>query len=76
MDLLRSVLAFIVVLGPLVFFHELGHFLMARARGVVVEAFSIGFGPALLSWKAKNGTVWKLSALPLGGYVKMQGWGQ
>jgi regulator of sigma E protease len=75
-DLLRSVLAFIVVLGPLVFFHELGHFLMARARGVVVEAFSIGFGPALLSWKAKSGTVWKISALPLGGYVKMQGWGQ
>jgi len=75
-DLLRSILAFIVVLGPLVFFHELGHFLMARARGVVVEAFSIGFGPALLSWKAKSGTVWKISALPLGGYVKMQGWGQ
>lgn len=75
-DLLRSLLAFIVVLGPLVFFHELGHFLMARARGVVVEAFSIGFGPALLSWKAKSGTIWKLSALPLGGYVKMQGWGQ
>lgn len=75
-DLLRSILAFIVVLGPLVFFHELGHYLMARARGVAVEAFSIGFGPALLSWKAKSGTVWKLSALPLGGYVKMQGWGQ
>jgi regulator of sigma E protease len=75
-DIFRSILAFIVVLGPLVFFHELGHFLMARARGVVVEAFSIGFGPALLSWKAKSGTVWKISALPLGGYVKMQGWGE
>ena len=75
-NFLHSLLAFIVVLGPLVFFHELGHFLMARARGVVVEAFSIGFGPALLSWKAKSGTVWKISALPLGGYVKMQGWGQ
>jgi regulator of sigma E protease len=74
--LFRSVLAFIVVLGPLVFFHELGHYLMARARGVVVEAFSIGFGPALLSWRAKSGTVWKISAIPLGGYVKMQGWGQ
>ncbi len=75
-EMLRSILAFIVVLGPLVFFHELGHYLMARARGVVVEAFSIGFGPALLSWRAKSGTVWKISALPLGGYVKMQGWGQ
>jgi len=75
-DFLRSILAFVVVLGVLVFFHELGHYLAARARGVVVEAFSIGFGPALLSWRAKSGTVWKISALPLGGYVKMQGWGQ
>src|ERR1700709_2596381 len=75
-DFLRSILAFVVVLGVLVFFHELGHYLVARARGVVVEAFSVGFGPALLSWRAKSGTVWKVSALPLGGYVKMQGWGE
>ena len=75
-DFIRSALAFVVVLGVLIFFHELGHYLVARARGVVVEAFSIGFGPALLSWKAKSGTVCKISALPLGGYVKMQGWGQ
>jgi regulator of sigma E protease len=75
-DFLRSILSFVVVLGVLVFFHELGHYLAARARGVVVEAFSVGFGPALLSWRAKSGTVWKISALPLGGYVKMQGWGQ
>jgi regulator of sigma E protease len=74
-DTIRSVLAFLIVLGVLVFFHELGHYLAARARGVVVEAFSVGFGPALLSWKARSGTVWKVSALPLGGYVKMQGWG-
>jgi regulator of sigma E protease len=72
---IHSVLAFLVVLGVLVFFHELGHYLAARSRGVVVEAFSIGFGPALLAWRAKSGTVWKISALPLGGYVKMQGWG-
>jgi len=75
-DTIRSVLAFIVVLGVLVFFHELGHYTAARARGVVVEAFSIGFGPALISWRAKSGTLWKISALPLGGYVKMQGWGE
>jgi regulator of sigma E protease len=75
-DTIRSVLAYILVLGVLVFFHELGHYLAARARGVTVEAFSIGFGPALLCWRAKSGTVWKLSALPLGGYVKMQGWGE
>jgi regulator of sigma E protease len=75
-ETIRSVLAFIVVLGVLVFFHELGHYLAARARGVAVEAFSIGFGPTLLSWRDRAGTVWKLSALPLGGYVKMQGWGE
>jgi regulator of sigma E protease len=75
-DTLRSALAYIVDLGVLVFFHELGHYLAARSQGVVVEAFSIGFGPSLVSWRAKSGTVWKLSALPLGGYVKMQGWGE
>jgi regulator of sigma E protease len=74
-DTARSIVAFLIVLGVLVFFHELGHYLAARSRGVVVEAFSIGFGPKLLSWKAPSGTVWKISALPLGGYVKMQGWG-
>lgn len=73
-DFIRSLLAFIVVLGVLVFFHELGHYLAARWRGVVVEAFSIGFGPALMSWTDKHGTVWKISAIPLGGYVRMQGW--
>jgi regulator of sigma E protease len=74
-ETIRSILAFLIVLGVLVFFHELGHYTAARARGVVVEAFSIGFGPKLLSWRARSGTVWKISALPLGGYVKMQGWG-
>jgi len=74
-DTLRAIIAYAAVLGVLVFFHELGHYLAARARGVTVEAFSVGFGPALVKWRAKSGTVWKLSALPLGGYVKMQGWG-
>jgi regulator of sigma E protease len=76
LETLRSLLAYMVDLGVLVFFHELGHYLAARSQGVVVEAFSIGFGPALVSWRAKSGTVWKISALPLGGYVKMQGWGE
>ena len=75
-DTIRALLSYIVDLGVLVFFHELGHYLAARSQGVVVEAFSVGFGPALLSWRAKSGTVWKISALPLGGYVKMQGWGE
>ncbi len=72
-DFLRSLAAFAVVIGVLVFFHELGHYLAARARGVGVEAFSIGFGRALLTWTDRAGTVWKICVLPLGGYVKMHG---
>jgi regulator of sigma E protease len=62
-----------LVLGVLVFIHEMGHYLAARWRGVHVEAFSIGFGPKLLSWTDKHETVWKLCVLPLGGFVKMHG---
>ena len=65
--------AFLVVLGVLVFVHELGHYLAARSQGVHAEVFSIGFGPAIYSWRDRSGTVWKLSWLPLGGYVKMHG---
>src|SRR5690348_12709689 len=66
-------LAFLVVLGVLVFVHELGHYLAARWRGVHVEVFSIGFGPAIVTWRDRVGTVWKLAWLPLGGYVKLHG---
>ena len=72
-ELLRSVLAFLVVLGVLVFVHEFGHYAAARWRGVHVEVFSIGFGPAITSWRDRVGTVWKLAWLPLGGYVKLHG---
>jgi regulator of sigma E protease len=72
-DFLRSAAAFVVVLGVLVFVHELGHYLAARWRGVRVEAFSIGFGRAVTSWTDSRGTVWKLAWLPLGGYVKLHG---
>ena len=68
-----SILAFVVVLGVLVFIHELGHYLAARWCGVHVETFSIGFGRALASWTDSKGTVWKLAWLPLGGYVKLHG---
>ncbi len=64
---------FVIVLGVLVFFHELGHYLAARWRGVHVEAFSIGFGQALASWTDKRGTAWKICWIPLGGYVKLHG---
>ena len=69
----QSTLAFLVVLGVLVFFHELGHYLAARLVRVHVEVFSIGFGPAIATWRDRVGTVWKLAWLPLGGYVKLHG---
>lgn len=67
------VIPFLIVLTVLVFVHELGHYWLARRNGVRVEVFSIGFGPELFGWTAKSGTRWKVSALPLGGYVKMFG---
>lgn len=67
------ILPFLIVLSILVFVHELGHYWIARRNGVKVEVFSIGFGPELFGWTARSGTRWKVSALPLGGYVKMFG---
>ncbi|MEC8624512.1 MAG: RIP metalloprotease RseP [Bdellovibrionota bacterium] len=69
---LEKVVIFVLFLGPLIFFHELGHFLFARLFGVRVEVFSLGFGPKLLKFK-KNDTEYALSIIPLGGYVKMFG---
>jgi regulator of sigma E protease len=64
---------FLFVLTIVVFIHELGHFLVGRWCGVGVTAFSIGFGPELIGWNDRHGTRWKLSAIPLGGYVKFAG---
>lgn len=64
---------FILVLSILIFVHELGHYLVARWCGVRVETFSIGFGKEIFGWTDKTGTRWKISILPLGGYVKMFG---
>jgi regulator of sigma E protease len=66
-------LAFICALGPLVFFHELGHYLVARMFGIPAETFSIGFGREIFGWTDKQGTRWKVAWLPLGGYVKFLG---
>jgi regulator of sigma E protease len=68
-----TLLAFLVVLTVVVFFHELGHFLIARLAGVRVLVFSIGFGPELFGFNDRHGTRWKISAIPLGGYVKFFG---
>jgi len=67
------VVPFLFVLTIIVFFHELGHFAVARWCGVAVETFSIGFGPEIWGFDDKKGTRWKLSWIPLGGYVKFAG---
>jgi regulator of sigma E protease len=67
------IVPFIFVLSIVVFFHELGHFLIGRWCGVKVDAFSLGFGPELAHFTDRYGTRWRLAALPLGGYVKFHG---
>ncbi|MGA8180657.1 MAG: site-2 protease family protein, partial [Desulfobacterales bacterium] len=67
-----SIFALVVVLGVLITFHELGHFLVARLLGVGVERFSLGFGPKIVG-KTIGITEYRISAIPLGGYVKMVG---
>ncbi len=67
-----NIIAFVVVLGVLIFFHELGHFLIARLFGVGVEKFSLGFGPKIFG-RTLGETDYRISAIPLGGYVKMVG---
>jgi len=62
--------SFLILITFLVYFHELGHYLIARLFKVSVEKFSIGFGKPLHQWKTKNGTIWSLGRIPLGGYVK------
>lgn len=71
MSILQIIFAAIIVLGPLIAIHEFGHFWVARRLGVKVLTFSIGFGPALLKWQAKDGVEYRLAAIPLGGYVRM-----
>ena len=70
---LVHVLSFLLVIGPLIFIHELGHYVVGRAFGVKADVFSIGFGREIAGWTDRRGTRWKLSWLPLGGYVKFAG---
>ncbi|HEY0627694.1 MAG TPA: M50 family metallopeptidase [Sphingomicrobium sp.] len=67
------IIAFLCAIGPLVFFHELGHYWVARWFGVGAEQFSIGFGREVAGWTDKRGTRWKIGWLPLGGYVRFVG---
>lgn len=67
------VVAFLLVLGPLVFVHEYGHYIVGRWCGVKADTFSIGFGQKIFGWTDKRGTEWKIGWLPLGGYVQFAG---
>lgn len=71
MQTLQTVLAFLIVLGPLIAIHEFGHFWVARRLGVKVLTYSIGFGRGLIKWRDKQGTQYQIAAIPLGGFVRM-----
>jgi regulator of sigma E protease len=68
-----TALFFLLAIGPLIFLHELGHYLVARWCGVKADVFSIGFGREVMGWTDKRGTRWKISWMPLGGYVRFAG---
>jgi len=72
-NIILTILPWLFVLTVVVVVHELGHFLMAKACGVAVDRFSVGFGKTLLSFRDKSGVEWRLAALPLGGYVRFAG---
>lgn len=69
---LSTVIAFIVIFGALVFFHELGHLIFAKRAGILCREFAIGFGPKVFSHK-KNETTYTIRLLPIGGFVRMAG---
>ena len=71
--LLLTVVAFLCVIGPLVFVHEMGHYWAARLFGVTIDAFSIGMGREVAGWTDRRGTRWKLGWAPIGGYVRFAG---
>lgn len=72
-SLILTVFAFLAVLGPLVFFHELGHYWVGRLCGIRADTFSIGFGREVAGWTDRRGTRWKVGWMPLGGYVQFAG---
>ncbi|HEY0270994.1 MAG TPA: M50 family metallopeptidase [Sphingomonas sp.] len=71
--LVWSAACFVLVIGPLIFIHELGHYFVGRWCGVKAEAFSIGFGREIIGWTDRRGTRWKIGWMPLGGYVRFAG---
>lgn len=73
MDLLITVVSFVIVLGVLVFFHELGHYWVARRNGIVVEEFGMGYPPRILKLFTYDGTVFSINLIPFGGFARMKG---
>lgn len=73
MDLLITIVSFVIVLGVLVFFHELGHYWLARRNGIVVEEFGMGYPPRLLKLFTYDGTVFSINLIPFGGFARMKG---
>ncbi|MET3925180.1 RIP metalloprotease RseP [Devosia sp. 2618] len=71
--LLSYVIPFLAVLTVIVFVHEMGHYLVARWNGIAIQTFSVGFGPEIFGWNDRHGTRWRVSAVPLGGYVRFVG---
>ncbi|MFV0383051.1 RIP metalloprotease RseP [Paracoccus sp. (in: a-proteobacteria)] len=70
---LWTLAAFVVALSVIVTVHEYGHYIIGRLSGIKPEVFSVGFGPRLLAWRDRRGTLWQIAALPLGGYVRFLG---
>ena len=73
LGLVTYILPFIVVLTVIVFVHEMGHYLVARWNGIAIQTFSIGFGPEIVGFNDRHGTRWRISWIPLGGYVRFVG---
>lgn len=73
MEFIHYLISFILILSIIVFIHEYGHYIVAKKFGVKIISFSIGFGKEIYGWNDKYGTRWKISLIPLGGYVKMYG---
>ncbi|HFI0000745.1 TPA: RIP metalloprotease RseP [Streptococcus suis] len=73
---MRGILAFIFIFGVIVVVHEFGHFYFAKKAGILVREFAIGMGPKIFAHTGKDGTLYTIRILPLGGYVRMAGWGE
>ena len=74
--MIQSIITFIIIFGIIVCVHEYGHLYFAKKSGILVREFSIGMGPKIYAHQAKDGTVYTIRILPLGGYVRMAGWGE